>query len=100
MPQCILSAMPKITIAKTGQTFECEEGTTFLEASQQQDIPHEFGCTVGSCGTCACTIESGGENVEPASDDERETVEMCSDIEGARLGCQLVIRGDVTIRQA
>lgn len=91
--------MAKITIAKTGDVFECEEGATFLDVSQKQDIAHEFGCTVGSCGTCVCTLDSGAENVDPPSEDEREMLEMCTDLEGARLGCQLVIRGDVTIRQ-
>ena len=44
-------------------------------------------------------IEEGGENVNPIDDEERETVEMCSDVPNARLGCQLTINGDITIRQ-
>ena len=31
---------------------------------------------------------------------ESETVEMATDEEGARLGCQLVITGDITVRAA
>lgn len=91
--------MAKITIAQSGSSFDCPDGSKFLEVCQDQDIPHEFGCTVGSCGTCVCVVEAGADNVNAADDEERETVEMCSDIEGARLGCQLVINGDVTIRQ-
>ena len=91
--------MAKITIAQSGDTFECPDGSKFLDVCQEQDIPHEFGCTVGSCGTCVCVVEAGAENVNAPSEDEKETVEMCSDLEGARLGCQLVINGDVTIRQ-
>lgn len=90
--------MPTITFAATGQTFEVEAGTNFLEFCQSNDTPHDFGCTVGSCGTCRCLAEGDASAVNPSNDEERETVEMCTDVEGARLGCQLVIHGDVTIR--
>ena len=91
--------MPKLTFLKTGETFEVPAGTSFLEFCQENDAPHDFGCTVGSCGTCCLTIESGVENVDPITDEELETVEMCTDIQGARLGCQLRIRGDIAVRQ-
>jgi ferredoxin len=90
--------MPKITFLATGETHEVPEGTSFLQFCQDNDAPHDFGCTVGSCGTCICTIEAGAESVNPRGDEEAETVEMCSDVADARLGCQLVINGDVSIR--
>jgi ferredoxin len=92
--------MAKLTFLKTGETHEVPEGTSFLDFCQDNDAPHDFGCTVGSCGTCIAVIEAGAENVNPIGDEEAETVEMCSGIEGARLGCQLVINGDVSIRPA
>lgn len=93
--------MAKVTLTQNGQTYDCPDGTSFLDLCQTQDLPHEFGCTVGSCGTCVCTVPEGAENVNAADDDERETVEMCTDVEGARLGCQLVIKsGEVTISPA
>ena len=91
--------MPKITLLADGATHEVPAGTSFLAFCQDNDAPHDFGCTVGSCGTCTLTIESGAENVNPIDDEERETVEMCTDIEGARLGCQLKISGDIVVRQ-
>ena len=90
--------MAKITFSATGETHECPDGTSLLDFCQTSGASFEFGCTVGSCGTCICTIEAGHENVNAIDDEERETVEMCSDVEGARLGCQLTINGDVTIR--
>jgi ferredoxin len=90
--------MPKLTFLVSGQSFEVAPGARFLDVCREQGAPHEFGCTVGSCGTCRLTIERGSENVEPPSDDELETVSMCTDAPGARLGCQLVIRGDVAVR--
>jgi ferredoxin len=92
--------MAKLTFLKTGETVEVPEGTSFLDFCQDNDAPHDFGCTVGSCGTCVSVIEEGGDNVNAIGDEEAETVEMCSNVEGARLGCQLTINGDVSIRPA
>jgi ferredoxin len=89
--------MPKLTYLDNGHEYEVAAGTSFLEFSQQNG-EHDFGCTVGSCGTCRLVIERGAGNVNPISDDEAETVEMCTDVEGARLGCQLKIHGDIAVR--
>ena len=92
--------MPTITFLKDGSTLEVEAGASFLEACQANDAPHDFGCTVGSCGTCVLVLEQGAENVQPLTDEERETVEMCTDAEGARLGCQMTVGGDIAVRPA
>ena len=92
--------MPIITFQKTGQTFEVEAGTSFLDFCQTNDAPHEFGCTVGSCGTCCLVLEAGADNIQPINDEERETVEMCTDEVGARLGCQMKVNGDIKLRPA
>ena len=92
--------MPKLTFLETGQTFEVPAGTSFLKFCQENDAPHEFGCTVGSCGTCVLVFEAGADHVNPLTNDERETIEMCTDAQGARLGCQLQILGDVAVKPA
>ncbi|MCB9913668.1 MAG: (2Fe-2S)-binding protein [Planctomycetes bacterium] len=92
--------MPKITFSTTGQTYEVAEGTAFLDFCQEHDAPHAFGCTVGSCGTCVCVVEAAAGSVNAASTDELDTLEMCTDAAGARLGCQLKVHGDVTIKPA
>ena len=86
--------MPKITFAKTGKTYECEAGKNFMDVCDEVGAPHDFGCTVGSCGTCVCVVEPAG-NVSPAT-----TVEMCTSTPGARLGCQFKVLGDIVIRPA
>ena len=90
--------MPKLTFLATGLTIEVPQGAMFLDVCQERGAPHEFGCTVGSCGTCRLEIVSGAENVPPPTSEELETVEMCTNAPGARLGCQLKILGDVAIR--
>jgi len=92
--------MPKITFLVTGETFEVPEGTSFLEFCQDNDTPHEFGCTVGSCGTCRLMLVEGAANVNPITESEQDTLDMVTDETGARLGCQLVINGDITLRPA
>ena len=92
--------MPKITFLKTGEAFDVPAGTSFLEFCQTHDAPHEFGCTVGSCGTCVLVLEQGATNVNPISSEELETVEMCTSVSGARLGCQLKVQGDIALRPA
>lgn len=90
--------MPTITLTRDGSTHEVPEGTRFLEFCQESGAAHDFGCTVGSCGTCVLVLTQGAENVVPATDEEMETVEMCTDAD-ARLGCQLVVNGDIVVEK-
>ncbi|MEY2747356.1 MAG: hypothetical protein RL112_2398 [Planctomycetota bacterium] len=91
--------MAKITFANTGKTYECATGKSFMEFCDESGAPHDFGCTVGSCGTCVCVVEPAG-NVSPATKDEKDTVEMCTSTPGARLGCQFKVLGDIVVRPA
>ena len=92
--------MPKLTIQPSGQTFEVSVGQSYLEFCQTHTVPQDFGCTVGSCGTCRVEVLAGMENLNPREDEEAETLEMCTDLPNARLGCQLTLSGDVTLRAA
>ena len=92
--------MPKITFVVNGQSYEVPEGTSFVEFCQENDAPHEFGCTVGSCGMCRAVLEEGADNVNPITEEEQDTLDMVTDEKGARLGCQLVVNGDIAIRAA
>ncbi len=90
--------MPTVTFVDHDKSYEVETGKSFLELCQENDAPHAFGCTVGSCGTCRLVILEGADSVDAPTEDELETVEMCTDVEGARLGCQLVVKGDLVLR--
>ena len=91
--------MPKITLLRNGKSYAVPAGTSFLEFCQEQQAPHDFGCTVGSCGTCVLVLEPGAQNVSAPTADEQETIEMCTSVAGARLGCQIRVLGDITVRQ-
>jgi len=90
--------MPTITFVRDGSSIQVPVGGSFLKACQDEDAPHDFGCTVGSCGTCVLEFTTGAQNVEAPSKDETETLEMCTDVKGARLGCQLVVKGDIAVK--
>jgi len=90
--------MPKITFLANGQVADIPAGSTLLDYCQENAAPQDFGCTVGSCGTCRLEIVEGAGNVDPITDEERETLEMVTDHPDGRLGCQLVIHGDISIR--
>lgn len=89
--------MPKLTFLRSNRSFDVPAGTRFLEFCDEHPGLHDFGCQSGSCGTCVLALVTGAENVNPASRDESDTLEMCTDVAGARLGCQLEIRGDCSI---
>lgn len=91
--------MPTITFLVTGEKYEVPEGTSFLDFCQEHDL-HEFGCTVGSCGTCCLLLAEGAENVPPKTDGEQDTLDMVTDDPDARLGCQLIVNGDIAVGKA
>ena len=90
--------MPKLTFIKSNQSFEVPIGTSFLEFCDDHPGLHDFGCQVGSCGTCVLTLTVGADQVNALTTDESDTLEMCTDVKGARLGCQLEIRGDCAVK--
>lgn len=92
--------MPKVTFLVTGDVHEVPSGTRFLDLCEEVDAPHDFGCTVGSCGTCRLVLEEGADNVQPKTAEEQDTLDMVTDEPGARLGCQMVIYGDIALRPA
>ena len=59
----------------------------------------DFGCKMGSCGTCRCLIAEGMENVNPLTEAEADLFETLTVVHSnERLGCQVVVNGDVTIQ--
>jgi ferredoxin len=90
--------MPKLTFVKSGQTFDVPAGTRFLDFCDDHPGLHDFGCQAGSCGTCVLSMPSGANNVNPPDKNELDTLEMCTDVAGARLGCQLEIKGDCAVK--
>jgi ferredoxin len=92
--------MPIVTFAHTGATLEVEAGASFLVACEASDAPADFGCQSGVCGVCTLVVEAGSDNLGPGIEEELEFASRFSSEPTARLGCQIVVNGDVTVRPA
>ncbi len=89
--------MPKLTLTDSGDTHEVPAGTFLLDYAQANGLDIPFGCTMGSCGTCGVVVEAGMENLNEISDNEQDGIELLG-ADNARLACQLVINGDVSMK--
>ncbi len=89
--------MPKITFIKENVTFEVPAGTKFIDAVSKAHANVIFGCEDGICGSCLLTIVKGMENLSGITEQEKQTLEMFCAEKNQRLGCQLIILGDVVI---
>ncbi|HZJ33825.1 MAG TPA: 2Fe-2S iron-sulfur cluster-binding protein [Vicinamibacterales bacterium] len=103
--------MPKITFIKDGKetTVEFEHGKmpyeghglpeSFLDVAMNLGIPLEHACG----GSCACTtchlyVVKGERNLSEPEDNELDRLDTAWDLRtNSRLGCQAVIKGDVTV---
>ena len=103
--------MPKVTFILrdgTEKTVEFEQGKlpyhehglpeSFLDVAMNFGIPLEHACG-GSCActTCHLIIREGEQNLSEMEDNEADRLDTAWELTtSSRLGCQAVIKGDVT----
>jgi 2Fe-2S ferredoxin len=102
--------MPKVTFIVDGQpqTIEVDLATlpyshhgkpgSLLDIAKNHDIPLEHACG-GSCActTCHVIVRQGAGQLSDMQDDEVDRLDTAWDVTpDSRLGCQAVVRGDVT----
>ena len=102
--------MPKVTFIVGGKehVVEFERGQlpfqhhglpeSLLDVAMNAGVPLEHACG-GSCActTCHVVIKQGMANLSEMEDDEADRLDTAWDLTpDSRLGCQAVIRGDVT----
>lgn len=91
--------MPKVNFTHDNRVVDVEDGASLIDIVENHQINFMFGCRMGSCGTCRCLIEEGMENLNPKTAAENDLFDTFTSVGLAeRLGCQLVIKGDVKIR--
>ena len=101
--------MPKVTFANLDKTVEFESGKlpyadhgkpeSILDVALNFGIQLEHACG-GSCActTCHIVVKNGDDNLSEPDDDELDRVDMAAGVtRHSRLGCQAVVKGDVTI---
>jgi ferredoxin, 2Fe-2S len=106
--------MPKVTVipvdASQPLTVEFESGKlpytehgkreSLLDVCLNFGVPLEHACG-GSCActTCHVIVKDGDQNLSEMDDDEADRLEMAPGLTiHSRLGCQAVVRGDVTVQ--
>jgi ferredoxin len=91
--------MPKVTFLHDKITIDIPSGTTVQVAVEMAGATLPFGCRMGSCGTCRCLVVTGTQNVNEKTDAELDLFDTLTFVgDNERLGCQLVIMGDVEIQ--
>src|SRR5581483_3334454 len=105
-----LTLMPKVTFIIDGEptVVEFESGRlpyshhgkpeSFLDVAKNHGVPLEHACG-GSCActTCHVIIREGEQNLSEMEDDEADRLDTAWGLtHQSRLGCQAVIKGDVT----
>lgn len=78
---------------KQEKMVEGRIGATLLEIIEENDIPVFGGCGgFGVCGSCRIKIDPGCANqVNPAEEQESDTLEMFQSDDGIRLACQITL---------
>ncbi len=91
--------MPIITFVHPDGTIQktnAVEGDSLLKVALECGVPMEHACGGnGFCTTCMCDVAEGGPNLSPRNSRE-ENMGVTEDPK--RLGCQVKVLGDATIR--
>lgn len=92
----LLPAVPVDITLNGTRHIEGTTGEKLLTALQAADLPIPAACGgKGTCGLCRVTVDEGGGEALPTEADRLGPAEVAK---GARLSCQLVLRGPVSVR--
>lgn len=92
--------MKTLSFTKEGfEPIELCEGDNLSEVLNVKNSPILFGCRTGLCGTCLIEVVKGGENLHARTEDEADFLDaMHPENKKYRLGCQISIDADITVR--
>jgi NADPH-dependent 2,4-dienoyl-CoA reductase/sulfur reductase-like enzyme/ferredoxin len=91
------STGPRVTEARSGESFPIASNQTLLEAIEAARIKINFGCRTGMCGADPVAIVDGMENLSPPGEDELTTLRRLGFEGGARLACMCHVSGPIVI---
>jgi 2Fe-2S ferredoxin len=102
-------AIHRVTFLPLGKTVEVDDAKypladhgkpgSLLDIALAHDVHLEHNCG-GSCActTCHVIVKDGEENLSEMEPDEEDRLDMAEGLTiHSRLGCQAVVRGDVTV---
>jgi 2Fe-2S ferredoxin len=87
-----------VRVEPAGLDIEVEPGEALMEAADRLGYDWPTFCHMQClCGECFVEIRTGAENCSPVEEQEKETLANTDRPDGARLACQLLVDGDVTV---
>ena len=91
--------MPKVKFEPDGIEIDVPVGTSILDAARKSGAQVGSACGgVCACSTCHVYVKQGGDALPPASDREEDIMDKAFDVRpSSRLGCQSIIKRDVTV---
>lgn len=86
--------MPLISIPARGDVLQAESGENLLKVLRRNQIPVQYSCKRGECGSCKCRLESGGVDMQGYRESALPAAQRDA---GLILACCSTIRGDITL---
>lgn len=86
-----------VRVEPAGIDFEVEPEETLMEAADRSGYDWPTFCHMQCLCECYVEVRKGGEFCSPVATQEEETLVNNDRPEGARLACQLLVNGDVTV---
>ncbi len=96
MPQIVV--LPHHTLCPDGAVIDAPAGVSLCDALLNSHVEIEHACEKScACTTCHVIITEGAQNLSEMQDDEADRLDTAWELTTrSRLGCQAVIKGDVT----
>jgi ferredoxin len=88
--------MTLLRFEPSGFETEVSVGTRVVDVTDEHPraaVP--YACRAANCGTCRVRVLEGLDGLEPADEDELDTLEIFDDGPDVRLCCQLRVGGQV-----
>lgn len=87
-----------VRVEPAGIDIEVEDGEALMEAADRLGYEWPTFCHMQClCAECYVEVRSGAENCSEVAAQEKETLANHDRPDGARLACQLLVDGDVTV---
>ena len=90
--------MAKVTFKSDNKSVDVPDGTTLVQAAEDNGASIAFSCKAGVCVSCLSNINKGMENLSPKTENEKATLEGFGAKPNQRLACQVtVVKGEVEV---
>jgi NAD(P)H-nitrite reductase large subunit/ferredoxin len=84
-------------VFKSGPAVLAKVGDALLDVAEASQVPMEYGCRMGMCGSDPVRILEGEENLSPMRSAERRTLGRLDLGPGCRMACVARVQGPVVI---